>query len=82
MQLEEALNGLLRESVVEVLVGGQSDDDHKISRLWLTLDDDKMHWNGTRHHHAWLQNRRHVRDNRTGFVCHHVLPASGLLLAI
>jgi hypothetical protein len=83
MQLEEALNGLLRELVVEVLVGGQSDDGRKISRLWLTLDDDKMHWNGTRHHHAWLQNTRHVRDNRTGFVCHHgVLPASGLLLAI
>jgi hypothetical protein len=83
MQIEEALNGLLREFVIEVLIGGQGDDGRKISRLWLTLDDDKMHWNGTRHHHAWLQNTRHVRDNRTGFVCHHgVLPASGLLLAI
>jgi hypothetical protein len=79
MQFEEVLNGLLREFIVEVLIGGQGDDGRKISRLWLTLDNDKMHWNGTRHHHAWLQNTRHVRDNRMGFVCHHgVLPASGL----
>jgi hypothetical protein len=85
MQLEDARNGLLQEFAVEVFLGGQAGDNDgcKISRLWLTLDDDKMHWNGIRHHHAWLQNTWHVRDNRTGFVCHHgVLPASGLFLAI
>jgi hypothetical protein len=83
MKLEEALNELLCEFLVEVLVGGQGDDGRKISKLWLILDDDKMHWNGTKHHHAFLQNTRHVRDNRTGFVCHHgVLPVSGLLLSL
>jgi hypothetical protein len=66
--------------LLEVMIGGACDDGQKMSGLHIVCDDDKIPWEW-KTNLAFLQGLRHVRRNRKGFVCHHVvLKASGMLL--
>jgi hypothetical protein len=78
LRVQEAMN----EELAELFVIGAK---NAVGTPILTIDDDKMHYamrnkNGKT---DGLKRSQHVRDNRHGFVCNHIVyTASGILIGL
>lgn len=69
-ELEILLNDVYREAVLERLVAKLG--THALSKLFIALDDDKVHFNmtGSSNKEHGIKRQQHVTDNRRGFTLH------------